>query len=291
VKRIGIIGLGTLGGSLCKNIAEMEVVDEIVVVDFDTIESRNIHNSIYDISQIDEFKTSAIKRILSKFVDVIPITTKYIEGQTKLPSCDLLIDCRDVVCNRDNEIDVRLYITGKKLVIDCRKNYHTENDYDGSYTMMLSRSELNKAGFFAAQIVCSNQIYDMIRNNNVQVVNLNLLPEIIDEAVKKSIENRVDMIYEMSDEMNRLQCIEENISPIIELNKRRDIPVLLESRSYQDKPDYIIPKKTLSCSFDIVQKLSEIINFQDCSSNFIVVLGKKKNGTMFIELLEETGAA
>ena len=56
IKRIAVIGLGTLGGALCKNISEMESIDELIIIDYDVVESKNINNSIYKASQIGERK-------------------------------------------------------------------------------------------------------------------------------------------------------------------------------------------------------------------------------------------
>jgi len=308
MKRIAVIGLGTLGGALCKNIAEMESIDELIIIDYDYVESKNIHNSIYNASQIGETKVDALKEILKDNVHVIPLNAKYKEGKTLLPKCDLVVDCRDIVCDRGSEIDVRLYITGKILIIDCRKNIRTQYNYEGSYQRHLSKSELNKAGFFAAQILCNDQIKQLQRNKSIQKIDLNLLPSIISKAMKRSIENRVDIIYEAIDGSDRLQCIEENIQPIMKLNKAKDIDVYIGERQEKDlriqtpyrpvdtlpevaKTKYaVIPKHSLTNSKDLINVLSGIVKKQNNIVNFIVTV-RKENGVSFVELLEETGAA
>jgi len=308
MKRIAVIGLGTLGGALCKNIAEMESIDELVIIDYDDVESKNIHNSVYNASQIGETKVDALKEILKENVHVIPLNVKYKEGKTSFPKCDLVVDCRDIVCDRGNEIDVRLYISGKILIIDCRKNIRTQYNYEGSYRRHLSKSELNKAGFFASQIICSNQLKQLQESKSIQKIDLNLLPSIINEAMKKSIENRVDIIYEAIDGSDRLQCLEENIQPIMKLSRTKNIDVFIGERESKglcvstpyrsvdtlpevSKTKYaIIPKNSLRDSNDLIDALSEIVKKQNNIVNFIVTI-REENGVPFVELLEETGAA
>jgi len=305
MKRIAVIGLGTLGGALCKNISEMESIDELVIVDHDKVESKNIHNSVYNVSHIGEMKVDALNEIIGNDVYVIPKNMKYKEGKTPLPKCDLIIDCRDVVCNRGKEIDVRLYITGKILIIDCRKNVKTQYDYEGSYRNKLTKSELNKAGFFAAHIICSNQIQELLSNQMIQRVDLNLIPSIISKAVKKSLDNRIDIIYDGAD---RLHCLEENIKPIMNLVKTKDVDVYIGAKESKDlcyigsnrfidsipeitKTKYaVIPYNSLKNSTELIHVLTEIVQKQHNLVNFIVTV-RELNGESFVELLEETGAA
>jgi predicted dinucleotide-utilizing enzyme len=308
MKRIAVIGIGSLGGALCKNIAEMESIDELIVVDYDRVESKNIHNSVYTASQIGEKKVDALAELLVENINVITLHEKYIEGKTVLPECDLIVDCRDVVCSRGNEIDVRLYITGKILIIDCRKNVKTQYDYEGSYRRQLPKSELNKAGFFAAQIICSDQINQLLEDKSVQRVDLNLLSSIINDAMKQCIENRVDIIYDAVDGLDRIHCLEENIEPILNLSKSKNVdvyvgekesrtlslfktPVMFDNFPSEAKTKYaVIPRNSLRNSNDLINCLTTIVKEQNNIVNFIVTL-RKENGETFVELLEETGAA
>lgn len=308
MNRIAVIGLGTLGGALCKNISEMESIDELILIDHDIVESRNVHNSVYNASQIGESKVEALSELIEENINVVQMVEKYNEGKTKLPPCNLIIDCRDVVCSRGNEIDVRLYITGKVLIIDCRKNVKSQYNYEGSYRRKLSKSELNKAGFFAAQIICSDQIHDLIKEKTVQRVDLNLLPSIINKAMKKSITNRVDIVYDAIDGLDRLQCLEDNIEPILSLNREKDVDVFVGERDSSQlqllkpfrkidhlpsvsKTKYtVIPRNSLRDSSDLIHALSKIVKEQNNIMNFIVTLSHE-NGEYFVELLEETGAA
>jgi len=306
--RIAVIGLGSLGGALCKNISEMESIDELVIVDYDILESKNVHNSVYRASQIGETKVDALKEIIENDIHAIPLNMKYKEGKTPLPECDLVVDCRDVVCDRGKEIDVRLYISGKILILDCRKNVTSKHHYEGSYRRHLSKGELNKAGFFAAQIICSKEIDHLKSNNTVQRIDLNLLPSIINKAMKKRFDNHIDIIYESVDGADRLQCLTENIQPIMTLSRQKDINVYVGERESNDlcllkprnslssiletpKTNYaVIPQNSLRNSNELIYALSEIVKSQHNLVNFIVTVRECK-GETFVELLEETGAA
>lgn len=316
-KKVAIIGLGTLGGFLCKHISELESVKELIIIDYDFVETKDIYRTIYDYSKVGESKVSALKQIISDDVTVMEFNHKYIEGKTKLPKCDLVIDCRDVVCDRLGEIDVRLYISGTILILDCRKLVKNKCQYEGSYTINLSRTEINRAAFFATQIINSDQIENLIRNNLVQRLDLNLLPELMERAIKESLDNKVDIIYELSDGSERLQCIEENIKPILDLNEKQDVDIFIGSRPKPKKlptkpkklptkllekisnfkmPEELkstyalIPKNSLTSSDDVISNLASLVKKRGGVSNFIVTI-KKENGNNYVELLEETGAA
>jgi len=310
IRKVAVIGVGTLGGFLSKHLSELSEVKELVIVDDDFVETKDTFRSIYDYSKVGEFKVRALKEIIGDDVQVTAINKKYVEGETLLPDCDLIIDCRDIVCNRLKEIAVRLYISGKVLIVDCRKKVTTHCHYDGAYSIELTKTEINKAAFFASQIIQSQQLDNLIKNNLIQRLNLNLLPEILDKAIKKALDNKMDMIYELSDGSERLLCLEENIKPIMQLNKQSDIDVyiaekpkpkslptkILNKLNHFKMPDTaktnyaVIPKGTLLDSNDVITSLASIVKNNKSISNFIVTT-RIENGKEVIELLEETGAA
>ena len=307
LKRIAIIGLGTLGGFLSKHISELDSVKELVIMDYDLVETKDIYKSIYDHSKVGELKVTALKEIIGDDVLVMDFNHKYKEGKTKLPECDLVIDCRDFVCDRLGEIDVRLYISGTVLIIDCRKIVKNKCQYDGAYTINLSKTEINKAAFFATQIIDSDQIENLMKNNLIQRLDLNLFPELMQKAIKESLDNKIDIIYELSDGSERLHCLEENIKPILNLNKRQDVDVFVGGKPKPKKfptkllekfimpgvattKHELIPANSLKSSNDVISNLATLVKKQGGVSNFIVTI-KKVNGDQYIELFEETGAA
>lgn len=311
LRKVAIIGLGTLGGFLCKHISELESVKELVIIDYDVVEPKDVYKTIYSYSQVGELKINAMKEIISDDVSVWEFNHEYKEGKTTLPkNCDLVIDCRDLVCNRLGEIDVRLYISGTILIIDCRKIVKNKCQYEGSYTINLSKTEINRAAFFATQIINSDQIDNLVKNNLVQRLDINLLPELMSKAIKESIDNKIDIIYELSDGSERLQCLEENIKPIIDLNKKQNVDVFVGGKPKEKKfPDKLlekiqtltlpeeakesqisIPKNSLNSSDEVISKLASLVKKRGGYSNFIITM-REEDGQSFVELLEETGAA
>ena len=300
--KVTVIGLGTLGGFLCKNISELDCVKELTIIDHDVVEGKNVFKSIYSSSHIGEYKVNALADIIDDDVAVTKINQSYREGKTILPKSDLVIDCRDVVCNRKTEIDVRFYISGKILIIDCRQNVYNTQSYEGSYSVSLTKGEINKAAFFASQIIENGDIKNMISNKLIQKVDLNLLKDIMSKSIKRSIENRIDMIYEATATSQRLQCINENVNPILNLNSQQDIEVFVGQRSktLENKiikfpkiaktKHAVLPQKSLKDSTDVIKALSDLILLQPGITNFIVTM-RRRNGQTYVELLEETGAA
>lgn len=299
---ITVIGLGTLGGFLCKNISELNLVKELTIIDYDTVEGKNVFKSIYSPEQIGEFKVDALSEIIRDDIVVTKIKRLYIEGITKIPKSDLVIDCRDIVCDRQREIDVRLYISGRNLIMDCRKNVQNKQSYDGEYSIILTKSEINKAAFFASQIIETGTIRRMISNQMVQKIELNLLNSIMNKSIQQTIDNKIDMIYEATGSSQRIHCITENINPIFDLNNAQDIEVFVGERTKTLEKNIIkfpkeaknkhliLPKKSLKNSFDIINILSELVERQPGVSNFILTI-REKEGIKYVELLEETGAA
>jgi len=127
------------------------------------------------------------------------------------------------------------------------------------------------------------------------------------KAIKESLDNKIDIIYELSDGSERLQCLEENIQPILTLNQKQDINIFVGGKHKPKKfpikllekfimPEVattkhaLIPKQSFRTSDDVISNLASIVKKQGRMSNFIVTI-KRENGNEYIELLEETGAA
>lgn len=293
---VTVIGVGTLGGFLCRNISELDSTREIIIVDHDIVEGKNVFKSIYGSSSIGEYKVDALARMIEDDVTVTKIKEEYIEGTTLLPKSDLVIDCRDIVCSRGIQIDVRFYISDRTLMIDCRKNIQTCS-YSRGYSINLTKNEIRKAAFFASQVIESNQIDNMIKNNLVQRIDLNILKYAMSESIEESVNNKIDMIYEASDTAQRIHCIEENVTPILDLNQKQTLDIFVGERPpiasdpfFDESKHSVFPKHSLTNSFDVIQALTKIVSEQPGISNFIVTV-KRRGDLKYVELLEETGAA
>ena len=116
-KSICVIGIGTVGGFLCKYLSEQKSVEKITIVDYDVVSTRDIFRSVYSIGDIGEYKVVALTNKL-KDVEVTVIQKKFIDRHTKLPANDIVIDCRDVIVELDPIINVKLYISSNYLVVN-----------------------------------------------------------------------------------------------------------------------------------------------------------------------------
>jgi hypothetical protein len=286
LRKILVIGVGSFGGFLCKHLSELDSVKELYIIDLDLVETKNVRNSIYSISQVGEYKVDALSDNIQNEVSVMGFRSHYEEGKTKIPKVDLVIDCRDMVCDRGTEIDVRLYVSGRQLIIDCRKNVKCHREYHGAYSINLSKSEISKAAFFAAQAIESKQLSNLRENKLIQNIDLDLLPEALNRSIKETLDNKSDILYEVFDQTNRIQRLEENIEPIMKLNKKNDVKVLVSERSECS----IIPMGSLNNSSDLIEKLTEMVKERSDFMNFLIVM-KERNGEAYVELIEETGGS
>lgn len=286
LRKIIVIGVGSFGGFLCKHLSELESTKQLYIIDDDVVEQKNVRNSIYNITQIGDFKVDALKELIQDDVSVMGFRVPYVEGKTKLPPADLVIDCRDLVCDRGRQIDARLSISGRQLIIDCRKNVKCRQNYKGSYSINLKKQEINKAAFFASQIIESYQLDDLMKNRLFRIVDLDLLPGIIDKSIKETLESKSDVVYEVFEHTNRIHGIEENLERIMVLNKKRDVTVKIADEPKQ----HVITKDSLLTSSDLTEKLTEIVKQESDIKNFLIVM-KKEGKESYVELIEESGGS
>ena len=293
---ICIIGVGTLGGFVCKHLAEQESVKEITVIDDDIIQSKNTYNSIYGVSMIGEFKVDCIEHMLKNIIPIRKIRQKYFEGKTEIPTdVDLMVDCRDELYDRYGEIDIRLFISNRTLVFDCRKTLTYSNKYKGEYSIQLTKNELNRAGFFAAQLISGGAVKEFIKNEIIHTLNLEILPKLATESTERAIEARTDLFYENSEKFN-IHGLNHNLKNILEINKYQPIEVYVGEKDNflaksAPKTNFtVIPQNELNNPIDLNNFFERFLLQNKITKNFIIIL-KAKNNNYFIELLEETGAA
>lgn len=150
-KKIGLVGVGSLGSSVAK--ALQDHADTIYAVDPDIVEERNLRNSIYTKSDINQPKVTALQKQISK-CRFIPVKADI--KDIELPAVDETIDCRDVL-NRNIDTDVKFSIIGKNLRIDCEEVVF-DSDRPGQYLIELEKEEVSQAGRLASDIAMSNDI-------------------------------------------------------------------------------------------------------------------------------------
>jgi len=283
-KTITVIGLGTLGGFITDAISNSEIIEKIEIIDHDIVETKNLKNSIYRQIDVGLAKTEALKDIIlskNSNTNVDVRSEKYIEGKTILSKSDLVLDCRDITYDRTSEIDARLYISSRYLIVDCRKNVKYTNKRVGKYIVELSKDDLRYAASIISMAIHSGTITSLLRSKSVQKYELDYV---------KHIDNyKCDLLYENLIDEEKFINLPDKIVPIIELNKLSDVNVFLGSKVLPIT-ERIIPKNTLQTSGDVILNLASVATSQCDFNNFIVSLFKEGN-QVFIELIPETGAA
>lgn len=283
-KTVTVIGLGTLGGFVADAISNLEGVENLIVIDHDIVETKNLKNSIYRQIDIGLTKTEALKDIISAKglnTNIYTKSKKYIEGEMKLQASDLILDCRDVTYNRDKEIDARLYISSRYLIVDCRKNVTYANRMVGKYLVELTKDDLRYAASIISMAIHSGTITSLLLSKSVQKYELDYV---------KHIDNyKCDIVYEDLVDEEKFVNLPDKILPILELNKKSDVNVFLGSKILPIT-ERMIPKNTLQTSGDVILNLASVASSQCDFNNFVVSLFKEGD-QVFIELIPETGAA
>lgn len=284
---ICLIGLGTLGGFLAKNLYELDTTKNLLLIDYDKVEEKNIINSIYNKEDVGNFKTESVyKKLHGQNVNVNIINEKFIENITNIPRQDLIIDCRDITYQRGNLIDVRLYISFRNLIIDCRKNVDYQKQHEGKYITRLNKTELKSAALNATLLINNGIFKQLIEKQKVQEIPI----DGISEHVKARICKNDDIIHDYDSFGEKLINLNDNYSSIIDLNKENEMTVCL---GYKNLPynTKVFPTNNFNSINDIISKFSLVTKNIPYEFNYYIVTVNKYNNKYYIELLPETGSA
>lgn len=284
---ICLIGLGTLGGYLAKNLAELDTTKNLILIDYDTVESENLRNSIYTKNDIGVLKTKALYKKLNSKARIKLLSKKFIEGETKIPKNYIIIDCRDFTYDRKDLIDVRLYISFRNLIVDCRKNVIYDLQHEGKYASRLTKTDLKNAALNVTQLFEKGLISLMIKKRMVYEIPI----DVITDKVKNIVDKNSDVIYDSSDNFNnKLINLNNNYLSIIDINKDNDLTICLG-----DKEDpynkQIIPRNNLTCIKDITSNLCSLTKNLPYPFNYYIISLSNYNNTYYVELIPETGSA
>lgn len=272
-KSICVIGIGTIGGFLCKYLSEQKSVEKITIVDYDVVSTRDIFRSVYSIGDIGEYKVVALANKL-KDVEVIVIQEKFIDRHTKLPSSDIVIDCRDVIAELDPIINVKLYISSKYLVVNTK----FQNDMvlvDSHSDIYLRRNQIKKLCLLASELICSEDMPEVIQKKMYITFNAD---EVVHTSKKKLLEftrKRLDVLYE-----GNILNIDEISKQLLEANQQQDLTLAV------GKHKKVMPMNYFrDCNF-VVDFLSSLQ--LDQKHKYILVL---EEGNQVVRLIRETSAA
>lgn len=292
---ITIIGLGTLGGFVSQTLSEINLLKKLILIDFDIIEEKNIINSIYRKYDIGKQKTIALKEIINEQsnINIEIVNEKYIEGKTIIPKSDLVIDCRDFVCNRGNEIDIRTYISSRYLVVDCRKNIIYEKSYEGKYLSQLNKNDLRKAALILSSFIQDDFIYYMIQNQLIKEIDIDYLNKISNDIKNNNENSNIILDYDYNNNSDKFLNLEENIYDAIKQNKNKDILITLENK--ESFPlSKTIPKNTITNPNQILSVMTQMTKNQikyDNNDYYYIISTSNDKNVFKVNLIPESGSA
>jgi len=276
---ITILGIGSLGGYIADAISELRTLKKVILVDYDRVEKKNLKNMIYELSDIDKLKTDALSEIVNsknEEIEVIKLNEKFIEGKTKFPESDLVLDCRDFTYDRKSLIDARLYVSSRYLIIDCRKSVKYEKHYEGKYISQLTKGDLRYASSIVSNLIYNGTFKTLVNNKSVNKFELDYL---------KQVSQANDIAYGHESGEERLVNLKESLFPILDINKKSDLNVnmCVGDRVVSVKT---IPKGLLRSGNDVIVNLVSMINFPFVFTNYIIYVHENS-----VVLIPETGAA
>lgn len=270
--RIAILGIGSLGGYLAESLASTDSLKELVLIDHDIVQKKNVQNSIYTKKDIGNLKVNALYERLKSFNEDIIIAIsrqKFIEGQTKLPPCDLVIDCRDYVYDREGAIDVRASISGRYLIIDCRKYVKNPTNYDGRYNLPLKKTDLKNAALQLAILIDNGVVNKWVSEQSIYEISLDHQMKEISRYIQKQNKD-IDLICEPDDiDDSRLLKLEQNLRPIMEINQEKDVRVCLGEKE-RHIGCKIVPRGQLTTPQEVVASLKSVMSLYPFERSFVI---------------------
>jgi len=288
--RMTIIGLGSLGGFVTQTILGLNCLRKLTLIDFDIVEEKNLINSIYKKYDVGRYKTTSLYDIIQQQnennIEIKIINERYEKEKSIIPETDLIIDCRDCFVDRGDEIDVKLFISSRYLVIDCRKNISYDKSYEGRYLTQLTKNDLLGASLIFISFIQDGFLDYMVKNQIIKEFDLDYLNKISND-IKHKNENRHMVIN--SDVSKKLLNLEENIDEIIQENKHKDVLVTLGEKHFSPVIRRI-PKN--SNPNDIISVMNQMTNTVYTQNQYYYILSMSiEKNSCHVELIPEFGSA
>lgn len=271
-KTICVIGVGTIGGFLCKYLAEQKSVERIIIVDYDIVSTRDIFRSIYSIGDVGEYKVVALANKL-KNVEVTMMQNKFIDNHTNLPTNDIVIDCRDVIVKLDPIIDVKLYVSSEYLVINAKLQNNTVL-VDPYSDIRLRRNQIKKLCLSASELICSEVMTEILQKKMYTALNANEVTHASKRKVLEFDRKHLDVLYE-----GNILNVDEVSKNLLETNQQQNLTIVTE------KDRKTIPINYFKDYNYVVDFLSSLE--LDKKHNYILVL---EEGDQVVRLIRETSA-
>lgn len=129
-KDICVIGLGSAGGGILEQLCKMNYIKSYTLIDFDSIEHKNLRNQPYQYSDIGNNKTNAIARYIEHYhaVDNMPnIQVK----PTKYQDVELSIYKFKYLVSGFDNLECRIDVLNKIKSGDIHTEYLIDARYEG----------------------------------------------------------------------------------------------------------------------------------------------------------------
>ena len=281
---ISIIGVGSLGGFLAKEISSIDFINEITIVDFDIVKNENLSNSIYDKDDIGKYKTDALYSKLFKRKKINIITDQYVESNINFSSSDMIIDCRDILYY-DKNITFKVFISGTYLIVDCKKRSDSDL-YEGHYGYGIDKCTIRYAATIVSNLIAKKLINKLIENQSLHRFDLQHLDKFVLDELSKTKEKSNNIIYEESPVVKKVKNLFDICENVVKTNKDKKI------KFKTDKGIVIkdIPRNTIKSFEDFLPILSPTVSSPVAYPSYMLCI-EEKRGEIIIEIIPNCGGA
>lgn len=277
INSVVMIGLGSLGSHVIMELSKR--ANAIILIDNDRVYKKNLEFSVYRENQVGKWKSDAMAEILTEFPHdykfIRPSFGRFYGESYWKENYKFVVDCSDSFFNLNNTVDIKLYISGRNLVIDLRNDKIYQGwGIRGHYITAIEKSDfINIATIFGKFLeeVTYEEIVDF---NDFLVVDLNSKISSLYQYMKRAIKlpkpeesnyKNDSIILNLSEEVYNLLYLFRN-KDIIRIKSSNSNETIVLSKnhlhSYQQIKDTLneFAQKTLSNSkcFLVVQDKENI---------------------------------
>lgn len=296
-KSVAIIGVGSLGGFLAESVSAVDCIKRLTILDYDDVEPKNVRNSIYTMRDVGQFKVDVIadkihERLegLNKSLKIVKRCVKY-TNDMDLSDHDIVFDCRDVVCSRDRDIDVRLYISFSKLVVDCRPSVEVKNERPGRYIESLSKVMIAMGAARVATLIPNGDLERLIARGIPHEIDLNDTCDDVESCLQRE-EEKPDYICDMMEGHQKIANLDNVLPQVIEATAKDDVQVCVGTKraSYVEN---ILRQSPYADQRYVIHHLTEMINNLALAYDSYTVSLRydSRTGKATLELSPDSGGA
>jgi len=294
---VTIIGTGTLGGHLCKHLAESSKINKLILIDKDTVDVKDTEIGIFQPVDIHEPKVHVLYHMFLNYnIEIEPRVEFYIENNTKLDNSDLTIDCRNIFRKRDLNVDMKMFLSERFLILDFQKKYENTSLLKGEYSVQFSKHEISKAAYYATNLICSDVIDELLKGQSIKYIDIDIIQSMMLKSIHEA-KDKPNIIYDLDKDVKRLSKLDEVIQPILKRNKETSLRVAIQEKESivrkvfkmpkVAKTKYqLIPQGSLKQPEDVINVLKKAIENKSKTLRFLPVLIDDE-----IHVLQDTGGA